>query len=105
MVLDEPTAALDALAEHAIYLRFNEMVQNKTAVYISHRLASTHFCDVIAMFEQGELVEYGSHDELMARKGKYADMFAVQAEYYKDDQAESDRDDQAESYEEEAVAV
>ena len=113
MVLDEPTAALDALAEHAIYLRFNEMVRNKTAVYISHRLASTHFCDVIAMFEQGELVEYGSHDKLMARNGKYADMFAVQAEYYKEDQTEDDkedqteddREDQAESDLEEAVAV
>ena len=87
MVLDEPTAALDALAEYETYLNFNRMVGNKTAIYISHRLASTLFCDTIAMFENGEIVEYGSHEELLARKGKYQAMFETQAKYYKDEEA------------------
>lgn len=87
MILDEPTAALDALAEHEIYMNFNQMVQNKIAIYISHRLASTQFCDRIAMFEQGKLVEYGTHDELMELNEKYADMFAVQAKYYQEEGA------------------
>ncbi|MDF2543348.1 MAG: transporter, ATP-binding protein [Herbinix sp.] len=84
MVLDEPTAALDPMAEYQIYLSFNAMVQNKTAIYISHRLASTLFCDQIAMFEHGELVEYGTHKELIQKNGKYADMFETQAKYYKE---------------------
>lgn len=83
VVLDEPTAALDALAENELYQSFNRMVENKTAIYISHRLASTRFCDRIAFFEEGEIVEYGSHDELMALGGKYAHMFEVQAQYYR----------------------
>ncbi len=68
-------------------MNFNQMVQNKIAIYISHRLASTQFCDRIAMFEQGKLVEYGTHDELMELNGKYADMFAVQAKYYQEESA------------------
>lgn len=86
MVLDEPTAALDALAEYNIYMNFNKIVKNKTAVYISHRLASTQFCDKIAMFEQGKLVEYGTHDELIILGQKYYDMFSVQAKYYKEEE-------------------
>ena len=85
VVLDEPTSALDAIAEQTLYERFDEMIGNKSAVYISHRLASTRFCDRIAMFEDGTLAEYGSHDELMARNGKYADMFNIQAQYYRED--------------------
>ena len=84
LIMDEPTAALDALAEARIYQGFDQAVHGRTAIYISHRLASTYFCDVIAMFEQGCLVEYGSHDNLMAQKGKYADMFETQARYYKE---------------------
>ena len=84
VVLDEPTSALDAIAEQSLYERFDEMIGDKSAVYISHRLASTRFCDRIAMFEDGQLVEYGSHDELMARNGKYAEMFNVQAQYYRE---------------------
>ena len=83
-MLDEPTSALDALAEQTLYERFDEMTGNKSAVYISHRLASTRFCDKIAMFEDGKLAEYGSHEELMAKNGKYADMFNVQAQYYRE---------------------
>ncbi len=88
VVLDEPTSALDALAEQNLYERFDEMVGQKSAVYISHRLASTRFCDRVAMFEDGELVEIGSHDELMDKNGKYANMFNVQAKYYREENAE-----------------
>ena len=84
VVLDEPTSALDAIAEQTLYERFDEMIGNKSAVYISHRLASTRFCDRIAMFEDGRLVECGTHDELMAAGGKYAEMFNVQAQYYRE---------------------
>ena len=84
VVLDEPTSALDAIAEQTLYERFDEMIGDKSAVYISHRLASTRFCDRIAMFEDGNLAEYGSHDELMAQNGKYAEMFNVQAQYYRE---------------------
>ncbi len=84
VVLDEPTSALDALAEQTMYERFDGMIGARSAVYISHRLASTRFCDRIAMFEEGSLVEYGSHDELMEKNGKYADMFNVQAQYYRE---------------------
>ncbi len=87
MILDEPTAALDALAEYNTYQNFNRMVKDKTAVYISHRLASTIFCDTIAMFENGCLVEYGTHEELLAKNGKYHDMFETQAKYYRDEEA------------------
>ena len=82
IVLDEPTAALDALAEYELYQNFNSMIGNKSAVYISHRLSSTRFCDVIAMFVAGEMVEYGTHEELLAKGGAYAEMFEVQAQYY-----------------------
>lgn len=85
VILDEPTAALDALAEKNIYEKFNDMVQNKTSIFISHRLASTSFCDVIAMFDNGKLIEYGTHTELLELNGNYADMFRVQAQYYKED--------------------
>jgi ATP-binding cassette subfamily C protein len=87
MVLDEPTAALDALSEYNTYMNFNQMVGQKTAIYISHRLASTIFCDTIAMFENGEIIEYGSHEELLMKKGAYLDMFETQAKYYKDEEA------------------
>lgn len=87
IVLDEPTAALDALAEYDLYRNFNDLIGNKSAVYISHRLSSTRFCDSIAMFKEGEMIEYGSHEELLNAKGAYADMFEIQAQYYKDEEA------------------
>ncbi|SFB99164.1 ABC transporter ATP-binding protein [Butyrivibrio sp. YAB3001] len=91
IVLDEPTSALDAIAEQRLYEQFDEMIGEKSAVYISHRLASTRFCDRVAMFENGELVELGSHEELMEKGGKYAEMFNVQAHYYReDDMSESE---------------
>lgn len=85
IVLDEPTAALDAIAEYNIYKGFNDLVGDKTAIYISHRLASTHFCDVIAFFEDGQIKEYGTHEELLAKNGKYAEMFNIQAHYYQEE--------------------
>lgn len=87
VVLDEPTAALDAIAEYNIYKGFNKLVGNKTAVYISHRLASTRFCDIIAFFEDGEIKEYGTHEELLNKNGKYAEMFNIQAHYYQEEAA------------------
>lgn len=82
VILDEPTSALDPVAETQLYGRFNEIIGDKTAVYISHRLASVKFCDSIAVFADGELVERGTHAELLKKNGIYADMFTKQAHYY-----------------------
>ena len=82
VILDEPTSALDALAESSIYKSFSTLVENKTAIYISHRLSSTKFCDKIAFFTEKGLVEYGSHDTLMKNKQGYYDMFMIQGKYY-----------------------
>lgn len=92
VVLDEPTAALDALAEYKLYKDFDGITEGKSAVYISHRLSSTRFCDGIAMFRSGEMIEYGTHDELLARGGAYAEMFEVQAQYYKNNEKEAAAD-------------
>jgi ABC-type multidrug transport system fused ATPase/permease subunit len=89
VVLDEPTAALDALSESEIYERFDSFVRGKSAVYVSYRLASTRFCDRIVMFENGELVECGSHEELMELGGKYAQLFELQAKYYQEENDET----------------
>ena len=88
VILDEPTAALDALAENKLYQDFDKLIGGKTAVYISHRLSSTQFCDKVAMFAGGELVEYGTHESLLKIDGAYAKMFRVQAQYYVENQAE-----------------
>lgn len=85
VILDEPTAALDPLAEYEIYSRFNEMVKNKTAVYISHRLSSCIFCDKIVVFSEGVLTQFGTHAELLKEKdGKYYELWNAQAKYYTD---------------------
>jgi len=84
VVLDEPTAALDPYAEFEIYRRFNDLIGGKTAIYISHRLSSCQFCDQIAVFHQGELIEYGSHSELLQLEdSQYAKMYQTQAQYYR----------------------
>ncbi len=85
LVLDEPTAALDALAENEMYQGFAKLVHNKTALFISHRLASTRFCDRIIFLEKGQLAESGTHNELMNRQGPYAAMYEIQSQYYKED--------------------
>lgn len=84
VVLDEPTSALDAIAEQQLYEQFDHMIGKKAAVYISHRLASTRFCHNIAMFKDGAMIEYGSHEELMAQGSEYAKMFDIQAQYYQE---------------------
>lgn len=85
IVLDEPTAALDPLAQAEIYSKFNDIAQGKTAVYISHRLSSCKFCDEIAVFSDGEVVQYGTHESLLAEKnGKYFKLWNAQAQYYTD---------------------
>lgn len=83
IVLDEPTAALDPIAEFEIYSKFNEIVRNKTVVYISHRLSSCRFCDDIAVFHEGELIQRGNHNRLIADVyGKYHELWNAQAQYY-----------------------
>ncbi len=82
VVLDEPTAALDALAESKLYADFDKLIGGKTAVYISHRLSSTQFCQHVAMFQDGKLEEYGTHEQLLSQNGSYAKMFRIQAQYY-----------------------
>lgn len=83
IVLDEPTAALDPIAEFEIYSKFNEIVGGKTAIFISHRLSSCRFCDDIVVFEEGELIQRGSHEALIQQtEGKYAELWNAQAQYY-----------------------
>lgn len=82
VILDEPTAALDPVAENEIYNRFNLFVENKTAIYISHRLSSCVFCSRIAVFDKAELVETGTHRQLLEANGKYARLWNAQAQYY-----------------------
>lgn len=84
VVLDEPTSALDALAEYEMYKNFDKLIGKKTAIYISHRLSSTRFCDNIAMFKDGSLCEYGTHEQLLVNGGSYSELFNVQAQYYQD---------------------
>ena len=83
VILDEPTSALDPLAEQDIYQRFNEMVSDKTAIFISHRMSSCRFCDEVVVFDEGEIVETGEHEELVANTdGIYHKMWEAQAQYY-----------------------
>ncbi|MGN0164622.1 MAG: ABC transporter ATP-binding protein [Lachnospiraceae bacterium] len=83
VILDEPTAALDPVAEYEIYRQFNSLVGGRTAIYISHRLSSCKFCDKVAVFANDTIKEYGTHDELVEiPNGIYAEMFAAQAQYY-----------------------
>lgn len=82
VVLDEPTAALDPISEAQIYAGFHEMVKDKTSIYISHRMSSCRFCDDIMVFDRGQIVERGSHEELLAKEGQYARMWNAQAKYY-----------------------
>lgn len=82
VVMDEPTAALDPIAEAEIYGHLNQLVEHKTALFISHRLSSCKFCDRVAVFENGGVTQCGSHRELMAQEGLYRRMFAAQARYY-----------------------
>ena len=82
IILDEPTAALDPIAEAEIYSKFNEISGDRTAIYISHRLSSCKFCDEIAVFDDGGVVEKGTHEELLEQNGKYRELWDAQAQYY-----------------------
>lgn len=84
IVLDEPTSALDPIAESELYNKYNELTAGRMAVYISHRLASTRFCDRIILIEEGSIGEEGTHDELISRNGHYADLFEIQSRYYRE---------------------
>ena len=86
LVLDEPSAALDPIAENNLYLQYKSLTAGKTSIYISHRFASTHFCDRIILLENGVITESGTHEELMEKNGRYAYMYGVQSQYYKSGQ-------------------
>lgn len=83
IVLDEPTAALDAIAESDLYNRYQELTRGHTSIYISHRLASTKFCDRIILIENGEIIQEGNHQELIKKGGRYAELFEIQSKYYR----------------------
>lgn len=83
LLLDEPTAALDALAEQELYQHYHELTEGQTSVFVSHRLASTQFCDRVAFLSDGKIAELGSHEELFARGGLYHDMYEIQAKNYR----------------------
>ena len=82
VILDEPTASLDPKAEYEIYQQFSGLVEGKSAVFITHRLSSAQFCDKIAVFQQGGMIEYGTHKQLLAQNGVYASLYQMQAQYY-----------------------
>lgn len=84
LILDEPTAALDPIAENELYLKYNELTKDKLSFFISHRLSSTRFCDRILFVSNGQIIEQGSHEELMALKGAYYKMYQIQSYYYKE---------------------
>ena len=86
LLLDEPTAALDPIAESELYQKYNQISEGKTAVFISHRLASANFCDRIILIENGAICEEGTHRELLAKKGKYYNLFELQAKYYREEE-------------------
>lgn len=84
LVLDEPTAALDPIAENDIYMKYSEMTSGRTSIFISHRLASTRFCDRILFIKDGGIAEEGTHESLLALNGGYARLFEIQSQYYRE---------------------
>lgn len=92
MILDEPTAALDPIAESRVYEDYHALTAGKTSLFISHRLASTRFCDRIILLENGRVAEDGSHEELMERGGRYKEMFDIQSRYYQEQEGGANED-------------
>ena len=90
-MLDEPTSALDPIAESRMYEQYNEISEGKTAVFISHRLASTKFCERILFLEKGRVAEQGSHEKLMEINGKYRKLFEIQSRYYRNKEGGSEK--------------
>ena len=90
LILDEPTAALDPIAEDEIYKKYNDIAKDTTSIFISHRLASTRFCDRIFLLDNNKLAEVGTHDELIKLGGKYKELFDVQSQYYKEGENENE---------------
>ena len=84
LLLDEPTAALDPIAESELYRKYNDLAQGRSSIYISHRLASTRFCDRIILIDNGKISEEGTHGELLEAGGKYAELYEIQSKYYKE---------------------
>lgn len=85
VILDEPTAALDPIAENELYLNYGKSMEGRTSIYISHRLSSTRFCDRILLLEHGEIIEEGTHESLLAGRTRYAELFEIQSQYYKEE--------------------
>ena len=83
VILDEPTAALDPISEAEIYENFSELVKDKTSIFISHRMSSCKFCDEIIVFDQGQIIQRGTHDQLAAQPGLYQELWEAQAQYYR----------------------
>ena len=82
VIMDEPTAALDPIAESEIYESFNELIDQKTAIFISHRMSSCKFCDEIIVLEDGEITQRGNHQKLVQEEGMYQQLWNAQAQYY-----------------------
>lgn len=89
LILDEPTSALDPIAESKLYEEYNNLTEDKTSLFISHRLASTKFCNRILLLEKGRVAEEGTHEELMERGGLYRQLFDIQSHYYKEEVPEN----------------
>ncbi len=89
LILDEPTAALDSLAERQLYEQYGNMTKGKTSIFVSHRLASTKFCDHIALLHNGSILEYGTHEELLSGNGMYQTIYEIQAKYYREKKKET----------------
>jgi ABC-type multidrug transport system fused ATPase/permease subunit len=88
LILDEPTSSLDPIAENKLYMSYAYFTENKTSIFISHRLASTRFCDRIMLLDEGKIIETGTHEELMKKKGRYFELFSMQSHYYKNKEAD-----------------